>query len=31
VDVADAIASIVIQERRVAINEIVLRAGDQTW
>ena len=30
-DVADAIAYIVTRERRVAINEIVVRAGDQTW
>ena len=30
-DVADAIAYIVTRERRVAINEILLRAGDQTW
>lgn len=30
-DVADAIAYAVSQERRVAVNEILLRAGDQTW
>jgi NADP-dependent 3-hydroxy acid dehydrogenase YdfG len=30
-DVADAIAYIVTRERRVAINEILVRAGDQTW
>jgi NADP-dependent 3-hydroxy acid dehydrogenase YdfG len=30
-DVADAIAYVVCRERRVAINEILLRAGDQTW
>jgi NADP-dependent 3-hydroxy acid dehydrogenase YdfG len=30
-DVADAIAYVVTRERRVAINEILLRAGDQTW
>jgi NADP-dependent 3-hydroxy acid dehydrogenase YdfG len=30
-DVADAIAYIVTRERRVAINEILVRAGGQTW
>ena len=30
-DVADAIAYIVTRERRVAINEILVRAGEQTW
>jgi NADP-dependent 3-hydroxy acid dehydrogenase YdfG len=30
-DVADAIAYIVTRQRRVAVNEILLRAGDQTW
>jgi NADP-dependent 3-hydroxy acid dehydrogenase YdfG len=30
-DVADAIAYIVTRERRVAVNEILVRAGDQTW
>jgi NADP-dependent 3-hydroxy acid dehydrogenase YdfG len=30
-DVADAIAYIATRERRVAINEILVRAGDQTW
>lgn len=30
-DVADAIAYIVTRPRRVAINEILLRAGEQTW
>ncbi|WP_036225426.1 SDR family NAD(P)-dependent oxidoreductase [Marmoricola sp. URHB0036] len=30
-DVADAVAYVVRQERRVAINEILLRAADQTW
>lgn len=30
-DVADAIAYIVTRERRVAINEILVRAGDQAW
>jgi NADP-dependent 3-hydroxy acid dehydrogenase YdfG len=30
-DIADAIAYLVTRERRVAVNEIVVRAGDQTW
>ena len=30
-DVADAISYIVTRERRVAINEILVRAGEQTW
>jgi NADP-dependent 3-hydroxy acid dehydrogenase YdfG len=30
-DIADAIAYIVTRERRVAINELLVRAGDQTW
>jgi NADP-dependent 3-hydroxy acid dehydrogenase YdfG len=30
-DVAGAIAYAVSQDRRVAVNEILLRAGDQTW
>jgi NADP-dependent 3-hydroxy acid dehydrogenase YdfG len=30
-DIADAIAYIVTRERRVAINEMLIRAGDQTW
>ena len=30
-DVADAIDYIVTRERRVAVNEILVRAGDQTW
>jgi NADP-dependent 3-hydroxy acid dehydrogenase YdfG len=30
-DVADAIAYIVTRERRVAVNELLVRAGDQTW
>jgi NADP-dependent 3-hydroxy acid dehydrogenase YdfG len=30
-DVADAIAYIVTRERRVAVNELVLRAGEQSW
>jgi NADP-dependent 3-hydroxy acid dehydrogenase YdfG len=30
-DVADAIAYVVSHERRVAVNELLLCAGDQTW
>jgi NADP-dependent 3-hydroxy acid dehydrogenase YdfG len=30
-DIADAIAYIVTRDRRVAVNEILVRAGDQTW
>ncbi|MFR0359410.1 SDR family NAD(P)-dependent oxidoreductase [Streptomyces sediminimaris] len=30
-DVADAVGYIVTRERRVAVNEMLLRAGDQTW
>jgi len=30
-DVADAIGYIVTRERRVAVNEMLVRAGDQTW
>jgi NADP-dependent 3-hydroxy acid dehydrogenase YdfG len=30
-DVADAIAYVVTRERRVAVNEILIRAHDQTW
>jgi NADP-dependent 3-hydroxy acid dehydrogenase YdfG len=30
-DVADAIAYAVTRDRRVAVNEILLRAGAQTW
>jgi NADP-dependent 3-hydroxy acid dehydrogenase YdfG len=30
-DVADAIAYIVTRDRRVAVNEMLVRAGDQTW
>ncbi|MFI6294708.1 SDR family oxidoreductase [Nonomuraea sp. NPDC050790] len=30
-DVADAITYVVTRARRVAINEILVRAGDQTW
>jgi NADP-dependent 3-hydroxy acid dehydrogenase YdfG len=30
-DIADAIGYIVGQDRRVAVNEMLIRAGDQTW
>ncbi|QFY13408.1 SDR family NAD(P)-dependent oxidoreductase [Nonomuraea phyllanthi] len=30
-DIADSIGYIVTRERRVAVNEMLLRAGDQTW
>lgn len=30
-DVADAIGYIVTRERRVAVNEMLVRAGEQTW
>ncbi|NUP47862.1 MAG: SDR family NAD(P)-dependent oxidoreductase [Catenulispora sp.] len=30
-DIAAAVAFIVTQPRRVAVNEILIRAGDQTW
>ncbi|KAB8187983.1 SDR family NAD(P)-dependent oxidoreductase [Microbispora catharanthi] len=30
-DVADAIGYIVTRDRRIAINELLIRAGDQTW
>lgn len=30
-DIADAISYIVTRERRVAVNEMLVRAGDQTW
>jgi NADP-dependent 3-hydroxy acid dehydrogenase YdfG len=30
-DVADAIVYTVTRERREAVNEILIRAGDQTW
>ena len=30
-DVADAVAHIVRRDRRVAVNEIMIRAADQTW
>jgi NADP-dependent 3-hydroxy acid dehydrogenase YdfG len=30
-DVADAVAYMVTRDRRVAVNEMLVRAGDQTW
>jgi NADP-dependent 3-hydroxy acid dehydrogenase YdfG len=30
-DVADAIAYVVTRKCRVAVNEVLLRTGDQTW
>ena len=30
-DIADAIAYIITRERRVAVNEILVRAAEQTW
>ncbi len=30
-DIADAISYIVTRDRRVAVNELLVRAGDQTW
>ena len=30
-DIADVISYIVTRERRVAVNEMLVRAGDQTW
>jgi len=30
-DIADAISDIVTIERRVAVNEILIRADSQTW
>jgi NADP-dependent 3-hydroxy acid dehydrogenase YdfG len=30
-DIADSVAFIVTRDRRVAVNEILVRAGDQTW
>ena len=30
-DIADTVAYIVIRDRRVAVNEILVRAGEQTW
>jgi hypothetical protein len=30
-DIADAVAYIVTRDRRVAVNEMLVRAGEQTW
>ena len=30
-DIADVIAYLVTRDRRVAVNEVLVRAGDQTW
>jgi NADP-dependent 3-hydroxy acid dehydrogenase YdfG len=30
-DIADAVSYIVTRDRRVAVNEMVIRAGEQTW
>jgi NADP-dependent 3-hydroxy acid dehydrogenase YdfG len=30
-DIADAVAYIVTRPRRIAVNELLVRAGDQTW
>jgi NADP-dependent 3-hydroxy acid dehydrogenase YdfG len=30
-DIADAVSYIVTRDRRVAVNEILVRAGEQTW
>jgi len=30
-DVADAVAYMVTRDRRVAVNEMLVRAGAQTW
>jgi NADP-dependent 3-hydroxy acid dehydrogenase YdfG len=30
-DIAEAVTCIVTRDRRVAVNEILIRAGDQTW
>jgi NADP-dependent 3-hydroxy acid dehydrogenase YdfG len=30
-DIADAVAYIITRDRRVAVNEILVRASDQTW
>jgi NADP-dependent 3-hydroxy acid dehydrogenase YdfG len=30
-DVADAVSYIVTRDRRVAINELLVRAGEQSW
>jgi NADP-dependent 3-hydroxy acid dehydrogenase YdfG len=30
-DIADAVAYIVTRDRRVAVNELLVRASEQTW
>ena len=30
-DIADVIAYLVTRDRRVAVNEVLVRAGEQTW
>jgi NADP-dependent 3-hydroxy acid dehydrogenase YdfG len=30
-DIADAVAYIITRDRRVAVNEMLVRAGEQTW
>ncbi|HEY2200132.1 MAG TPA: oxidoreductase, partial [Mycobacterium sp.] len=30
-DIADAVTYIVTRDRRVAVNEILVRAAEQTW
>jgi NADP-dependent 3-hydroxy acid dehydrogenase YdfG len=30
-DIADSVAYMVTRERRVAVNEVLVRASDQTW
>jgi NADP-dependent 3-hydroxy acid dehydrogenase YdfG len=30
-DIADAVAYILTRDRRVAVNEVLVRAGEQTW
>jgi NADP-dependent 3-hydroxy acid dehydrogenase YdfG len=30
-DIADIVAYIVTRDRRVAVNEVLIRAGEQTW
>ncbi|GAA3507577.1 hypothetical protein GCM10023075_63470 [Streptosporangium album] len=30
-DIAEAVSYIVTRDRRVSVNEILIRAGEQTW
>jgi NADP-dependent 3-hydroxy acid dehydrogenase YdfG len=30
-DIAEAVAYIVTRDRRVAVNKILIRSGEQTW